>query len=208
MPNTKRLKVDKSTYKSTGDTIDLSNKSNFHENNLINVHNRKLEVFDRYVKSIPDDLLHIKNFCESLTNNTTHTLVKYMFTEYQKFCDLINETHHGTVYDTVLRDISQNKLTDFTIKFPNNKTMSCLKVILEQAPFFKMMFGEFIDLQTIDLNMNFNITSIIIKMLHKQNVTQSITCKNILAIFALLDKLLIEVNIVDFKPLLQFFSNN
>src|ERR1700679_463239 len=101
--------------------------------NLFNKYITTLNTSDPYQNTIA-------NFCASLSENHIHTRIKLTFIEHSQYVTHI--TNHTTIYEKVLNYIYTNNLTDFTITFKDNIKYSYLKVILEQIPFFKMMFEE------------------------------------------------------------------
>ena len=125
-------------------------------------YDKKIMLFGNYVKSLhcSECCDKIINFCCSLTDSDMHTQIKYLIAENYEAHDL-----HDT-YVRTLREIYINDLTDFTITFANKKTFSCLKLVLSQIPFFKIMFEEFKEMDCFETDINFDVGVPIIKMFY------------------------------------------
>ena len=189
---TKMFKIDEPLFISNID--DDTKQLNMFERYIVTEHNRKIETFEKFKRTIIDE--HIKKFCDQLTDSMTHTLVKYIFAEYCPYLISVNE-----VYDRSLRDVFTQNITDFKIKLPT-KTIPCLRIVLEQSSFFKMMFEEFnnVDEITLDLDMY----ELIIKMLYKVNITEFISVNNFIETFMLVDKCLLDMNYtIELIPFLE-----
>ena len=178
--NDKRFKIDDILFKPI--TVDDTKELSVYETYIMNDHNRKIESFEQFKKSVTEQ--SIKRFCESLTENLMHTLTKYMFAEHYN-----TQYSEKEIYIKSLRNTYKSNLTDFTVKLPN-KTISCLKIVLEQSPFLKIMFEEFKDLN--ELTLDSDLCEYAIKMLYKLDITEFITNDNFCDVFKLIDKWLLD----------------
>ena len=174
--------------------IDDKRKLNTYEKYILDEHMRKMETFEKFKCSINNE--HPKIFCDSITNSIEHTLVKYTFAEHYACGTNVNE-----IYDKCLRDIFTKNITDFKIKLPS-KTITCLRIVLEQTSFFKMMLEDFKDGNEIILDSD--MYELIIKMLYKVNITEFISVNNFTETFTLVDKCLLDMNYtIELIPFLE-----
>ena len=150
--------------------------------NLFNKYITTLNTSDPYQNKIA-------NFCASLSENHIHTRIKLTFIEHSQYVTHI--TNHTTIYEKVLNYIYTNNLTDFTITFKDNIKCSYLKVILEQIPFFKMMFEEF-KINDVTLDVPSHIADPVIKLMYNLEPPLKKIDKNFLEMFKLVDKWLLD----------------
>jgi len=189
--------------------IDIkSDEMLIYNNYMLNEHNEKIEVFDRFVSSLEDandtEFGHIKSFCNSLTdNNIIHMLIKYMFAKYCKTPDL----NIYEIYDKVLQDIFEHDFSDCTLKSTDGKTYKCLKIVLEQIPFIKIMFEEFKEFQNeMEIDADSEMAEIMIKMVYKSDVTDLITIDNVCKVLNLIDRWLMNIDCINI--LIPFLGKN
>ena len=88
----------------------------------------------------------------------------------------------------ILTDIYNLNLFDLTLKFENTEeTLNCKKFMLRFIPYFDMLFNDVEITDSITISQNYEITKIIIMMLHNQNIKSLVTKENAINIILQMD---------------------
>jgi hypothetical protein len=144
---------------------------------------------------------HFKHICDTLdTEVSEHKEIKSMIVEYCMLPNLgIDEK-----YKMLLVDIYNKKLTDFTIHFTTGEYFPCLKSIVQNIPYFELMFTDLDAQNYITINDDYFTTVSIIKLLYNPDLVK-ISVDNSINIFLQMDKYLIKHGI---EHVLNFIIRN
>jgi hypothetical protein len=190
------------TITSTNDQISI------YKDHLVNDHEKKIKRFNKFVSTLDmnDELCKkIKYFCDSLQdNNIIHLMIKYTIARYH------NVNFDGNIfkkYNKILSDTFKNNLTDFTINFNDGSHFKCLKVLLSGIQYFSVIFNDFDEFQnSMILDINSEVATIVLKILYGQNILTLITMDNFVDVIKLMDMWLMDK--LHMAQLLPFAEKN
>jgi hypothetical protein len=176
-----------------------------YENYLLNDHNRKINLFNRFVDGLKIDeplLDKFKTFCNKLhDDNMAHLMVKYTIADHYSGFHNVNKCN------MILRNIFDNNFTDFTINFSDKSHFECLKTLLETIQYFSIIFNDLDEFKnSITLNVDPNIAIIIFKLLYGFDVMPLITINNFCDVLKLMDVWLMDKLYMD--QILLFTEKN
>jgi hypothetical protein len=136
------------------------------------------------------NMLHFKNICNSLNpNDEGHNKIKSVMTILYLARYSITD-----IYEETLKTIANESITDFTINFPNDKSIKCLKAIIQQIPYFDMMIKDCGITDTIVLDDDYDNVMTIINLLH--NIKSfKVEIDNAIDVLLLTDKYLMVDNL-------------
>ena len=163
------------------------------------------EKYERLINSFDEknyNHMNFKKLCDSLKiNNPIHMEIKNMIINY---CSLLPIPKNEDIYKMLLVDIYNANLTDFVINLPNNKSISCMKIILLTIPYFDIIIEDTGIQSEFDLEINYDIMNCIIKLLYIPE-TEIITVHNFIDLFIQMDKYLMREH---FHVALKFAKHN
>lgn len=149
------------------------------------------------------NMIHFKNMCNSLNpNDDMHNKIKnIMIIQYKTHSSLID------IYDEILYTIGNEQITDFTINFPNDKSIKCLKMVIQKIPYFDMMIKDCDITDTITLNDDYDNVMTIIKLLYNSK-SFTMEIKNITDTLLLTDKYLMVDNLERLMNYVEKYSHD
>ncbi len=142
------------------------------------------------IKSNSHEDIKFKQICESLTDTPIHNQIKKILIDYG--------TNHSTLieyaYPFLLDKIFSDDINDFTIKFSDNNSFDCNKLVLMTNKYFNNLLNDCDDLSNEMLMItDYDTTILLIKMLYKRsNIFNSIYTSEFCRTFELMDIMMMD----------------
>ncbi len=177
----------------------ITSKTNERRNNYIVNYspntNPDVIINDLYRLFDPNNQLHnhFKILCDSLHEKTaTNENIKNILSNF----DYRNDTTVTILFNKLMFRIYNEKLSDFTIIFPNNRKIKCLKAVLLTIPYFEMQFKDTQINDSMDLTSNYNMVKDLIELIHIKNEFDYDS--NMIHDSFTMRMIMLEVNVIDY----------